>query len=141
MNIHIEKIKNHIQDHKVAYACGATAVLTAGITYLVVRSNAAQGGAGGGNAQGGLTNTASRSFLIKSPQTIIKTINVLERDGRGHPGYPIRNLETKHIEFSQKAMADYFGISEGLLSGHLNGKFPDVDGLHFERVNFVPEGV
>ena len=132
MNIHIEKIKNHIQDHKVAYACGATAVLTAGITYLVVRSNA---------AQGGLTNTASRSFLIKSPQTIIKTINVLERDGRGHPGYPIRNLETKHIEFSQKAMADYFGISEGLLSGHLNGKFSDVDGLHFERVNFVPEGV
>lgn len=140
MNIDVnqtkQKIKEHLERHKVLYSCATTGVMFAGITCLIMRSNIAQGGMSRANAQGGLSNTASLIFKNKQ---IINTITVLERDGRGHPGYPVRNLETKHIEPSQFAMANYFGIPEGLLSGHLNGKFPDVDGLHFERVSFPQE--
>lgn len=70
-----------------------------------------------------------------------KTINittVLNRAGRGHPGWPVQNLETNQVFFSQKQAADAFGISETFLSGHLQGKYPDANGLHFQRVNLVP---
>ena len=33
----LKKIKEHFKRHKVAYCCGTTAVVTAGITWLVVR--------------------------------------------------------------------------------------------------------
>jgi hypothetical protein len=139
MKSQIEKVKQHIKDHKVVYSCVATGVVSAGITCIIMRSNIRQGWMDEGIGQGSMTNIASRSLSYKSPQ-MIKVINVLEREGRGHPGYPVRNLESKHVSLSQQEAADYFGISRQLLSGHLNGKFPDVDGLHFERVNLVPEG-
>ena len=62
---------------------------------------------------------------------------MIDREGRGHPGWPVRNLETKHVFLSQKEAANAFNIPESLMSGHINGKFPDVDGLHFERINFA----
>jgi hypothetical protein len=118
----------------VAYWTGSV-VVVAGITYVITRSTAAHGGAGGGNALGGLTNTAS--FIFRNKQTI-KVTAVLDREGRGHPGWPVRNEETKHIFFSQREAARAFDIPEGRLSGHIKGLYPDVDGLHFERINLVP---
>jgi hypothetical protein len=128
------KVKAHIGRHQVAYSMG-TVVVIAGITCFIMRRNIAQGGMSGADAQGGSANTAS--FIFRNKQTI-KVTNVLARDGRGHPGWPVQNLETKKIFFSQKQAAEAFNIPEGNLSGHLQGKFPDVDGLHFERVNLVP---
>lgn len=130
----IEKIKTHVRDHKVFYTSLGSGVVFAGITYVIMRSIAAQGGASEDNAQGGLINTAS--LIFKSTQTV-NVVTVLDREGRGHPGYPVRNLETKRVFLSQKDAAEAFKIPEGLLSGHINGKFPDVDGLHFERVNLM----
>lgn len=128
-------IKTHIKKNKTAYIASAvTAVVIAGITYTIMRSNIAQGEMGNGIARGEITNTASFSFRNK--QTINVT-TVLDREGRGHPGWPVRNLETKKIFFSQREAALAFDIPENVLSGHINGKFPDVDGLHFERVNLV----
>jgi hypothetical protein len=85
-------------------------------------------------AQRGMTNTAS--LIFRSPQTVNITA-VLDREGRGHPGWPVRNLETKRIFFSQREAAMTFDIPEGILSGHITGKFPDANGLHFERVNLM----
>ena len=84
------------------------------------------------DARGASGNTAS--FVFKNNQTINVT-GVLDREGRGHPGWPVRNLETKHVFLSQKAAAEAFDIPATVLSGHLNGKFDNVDGLHFERVS------
>jgi hypothetical protein len=126
----IYQIKSHFERNKNTYII----IGIAGITYLIMRRNIAQGVMGGADAQGGSANTAS--FIFRNKQTI-KISNVLARDGRGHPGWPVQNIETKQVFFSQKDAASAFDIPEGLLSGHLKGKFPDVDGLHFERVNLV----
>lgn len=128
------KIKAHIKKHKYKYGYAATVIATAGITWLIMRSNIARGEVSEGIARGEISNTAS--FNFRSPNTV-NVITVLERDGRGHPGYPVRNVETKHVFLSQHEAARAFGVSESLISGHLNGKFPDVDGLHFERVNIA----
>lgn len=122
------------QDHKEAIIVAA-AMSAAGITCAIMRGNAARGAAGEGSARGAVTNTSS--FLFRSPQTV-NVLTVVEREGRGHPGWPVRNLETKRIDLSQKSAAQHFGIPEKVLSGHLNGKFDDVDGLHFERVSLTP---
>lgn len=128
----IERIKTHIEKHKVAYACTATTVIVAGITAIIMRSNIAQRGMGGGNAQRGLNNTAS---FIYGKNHVVNVTTVLDREGRGHPGWPVRNIETKRNFLSQVEAAKYFDVSESVLSGHLNGKFPDVNGLHFERIS------
>lgn len=127
----LDKVKAHVKRNHIPYII----VGVAGITYVITRSTAALGGAGEGNALGGLTNTAS--FIFRNKQ-VIKVTAVLDRDGRGHPGWPVRNEETKHIFFSQREAARAFDIPEGRLSGHIKGLYPDVDGLHFERVNLVP---
>jgi len=131
-----EGVKAHVKRHQVAYSVGAV-IVVAGITYYIVRSSIAQRGIREGlNAQRGLTNTASY-FSFGNKQTINIT-TVLDREGRGHPGWPVRNLEFKKVFFSQREAANTFDISEGILSLHLQGKLPDAGGLHFERVNLVP---
>ena len=131
----IQKIKKHFKDHQVVYSCTVTAIIVAGITTLIMRSNIALGGMSEGAALGGTSNTAS--FIFRNKQ-IINITSVLDREGRGHPGWPVRNLESKRIFFSQREAAMTFDIPEGRLSGHLKGLYPDIDGLHFERVNLVP---
>lgn len=128
-----DKAVTHVKEHKWVYA-GIGAGFLAGITCALVRSNIAQGGMDEDAAQGGTFNIAS---LIFRDHGTVNITTVLDREGRGHPGWPCRNLETKRIFFSQREAAMAFGIPEGLLSGHLRGNFPDVDGLHFERVNLV----
>jgi hypothetical protein len=132
----IQIVKTHLRENKKVYvASGITAVVVAGITALIMRDNTALGGVRERfNAHGGLTNTAS--FNFRNSQ-VINVTTVLDREGRGHPGWPVRNLETKRIFFSQREAAMALDIPEGRLSGHLKGLYPDVDGLHFERVNLV----
>lgn len=135
MNARVQKVKDHLRKHKEAYIAGGACLAfgaLAGITWPLVRSNIPQRGVSEGIAQREITNTAS--LIFRNRQTINIT-TVLDREGRGHPGWPCRNLETKRIFFSQREAAMTFDIPEGILSGHLNGKFPDAHGLHFERVN------
>jgi hypothetical protein len=130
-----EAIVNHVKRHQVAYSVGAVVVF-AGITYTIMRSKPRpMWGGMEPMPNAGFANIASHFSLGD------KTINittVLNREGRGHPGWPVQNLETKQVFFSQKQAADAFNIGEGTLSSHLKGKFSDANGLHFERVNLVP---
>lgn len=134
MSQRMERVKNHLLKNKNAYLAGGAGFLLAGITCTIVRSNIARGAMDVDRSRGELINIAS--FAFRSPHTVNVT-TVLDREGRGHPGWPCRNLETKRIFFSQKEAALAFEIPENVLSGHLHGKFSDVDGLHFERVNLV----
>ena len=48
----------------------------------------------------------------------------------------IADIQAGRVEISRlREAAQAFDIPESVLSGHLKGKFPDVDGLHFERVS------
>ena len=136
MGTKLDQIKNHFRENKKVYisiGIGLVGGLTiAGITSAIVRSNILQRGMREEGLQRGPFNAAS--FVFSNKQTISVT-TVLDRDGRGHPGWPVRNLETKQIFFSQGEAARAFDVSESVLSGHLKGKIPDVYGLHFERVS------
>jgi hypothetical protein len=128
----IERIKRHFKERKDLYIGIGIGIGIAGITCLIVRGTTLRGGVGVKGLRGGPVNTASLIFRNKQTTNIT---TVLDREGRGHPGWPVRNLETKRIFFSQKEAANAFGIPESLMSGHIGGKFSDIDGWHFERVN------
>jgi len=118
----IEKTKAHFRTNRKIYiALGAGFVMGA-VAVLVVRKD----------------NTLCRinTSRIMSPGDN-NLVTVIEREGRGHPGYVVRCLETNEIFTSQGKAAECLGLRETMLSGHLNGKFPDVDGLHFERINVL----
>jgi hypothetical protein len=124
-------VRDKIRENWKPFVAG---VAFAVITYGIMRSTGLQRGPGVSKLQRGLTNTAS---LIFANQTVNIT-TVFDRDGRGHPGWPVQNLETKQIFPSQKSAADAIGAHESVMSGHIQGKLPDVHGLHFERVNLIP---
>ena len=130
----IEEVKTHIQKHKVAYLVGSHIVI-AGITYAIMRSTVLQRGAGVGILHSEVTNTAS-PFSFGNKQSI-NIITVLESQ-KGHPGWPVRCVETGQKWLSQGAAAKELGVSEGLMSGHVQGKIPDIFGLHIERMSLAP---
>lgn len=92
-------------------------------------------GAGVGILPRGVTNTTS-PFSFGNKQSI-NIISVLESE-RGHPGWPVRCIETGQKWLTQGAAAKDLGVSEGLMSGHVQGKIPDIFGLHIERMSLVP---
>jgi len=64
-------------------------------------------------------------------------VSVVEREGRGHPGYIVRCIETGDMFLSQKEVAKAYNCPDSILSMHLRGKIPDFAGHHFERVGIA----
>lgn len=122
----VDQLKAHVGRHKVAYSFGA-GVAVAGITCLIVRGRYA----GFLRSPDGLETVAIRPFSFFSRQTVV---TVLVREGRGHPGYPVMCRETGKAWMTQGEAAKSAGTSAVNMSQHLNGRFPDVFGLHYERV-------
>jgi hypothetical protein len=139
MKEQIDKIKRHIRKYRVAYSCTVTTLVVAGITATIMRERYA--GGLGSTALGGLGSTSelgkvqSRSLIFSLFNSGNSTaVTSIHTGKRGSPGYVTRNLETGHTTSTQTAMAKEFNIPRSLLSDHLNGKLPDVDGFHFERI-------
>jgi len=136
MRDYIEKIKIHIEKHKMVYSCAATAVGVAGITAVIMRGRyetLAIGGVYGSKTAD--TSITMRPFSFFSQQKNV--VKVIARDGRGHPGYIIRSLDTQELFGSQREAASVFGISETLLSKHLSGKIQNAEGYRFERLSMA----
>jgi len=125
----IDKITSHIERHKGEYCVG----IVAGITCYIMRGRiVALGYAGANGLETADTLVTNRSlFSFFSPHDI-KTVIV--REGRGHPGYLIRNVNTNQYFPSQRAAAKFLGIDEMTVSRHLNGKLSHVVGNRLERV-------
>ena len=131
----IEEVKTHIQKHKVAYGVG-TGMIIAGITYVIMRGTVLHSGAGVGILHSEVTNTAS-PFSFGNKQSI-NIITVLESQ-KGHPGWPIRCIETGQKWLSQGAGAEALDVSKSMMSSHISKNIPDnIHGLHFERMSLVP---
>lgn len=132
-----DSIKNHFVKHKKVYLVTGIILgtgLIAGSTVLLMRHyklvltigkvppvimNEGSKAAIGTNA----------TFIDKS-----KVVNVLERTGRGHPGYMIRDTQTGFVYESQAQAAHDLRLSQSQLSNHLNGRTPHVMGHTFERL-------
>lgn len=123
-----DRVKNHISEHKTIYTAG-TIVVVGGVAFYL--------GARFGSANA-VTNKASNKAMIVFGDQTIKIITVVQRDGRGHPGYPVMNMITKEWWKSATACAEAEGIPIGLLRGCLQGKFSDVDGVPYAWVSLVP---
>lgn len=137
MNERIEKIKDHFRENKAAYISGGLGIIAgAGFTCIIMRGRHAR--------IQGVLDTAENSVFVR-PLSILSNgmtnnvVNVIERGGRGHPGYIVQCLETGETFASQVQAANKMNIPEVLLSAHLRGKFPDVDGFHFERLGMMPQ--
>ena len=126
-----DKIKNHIEKYKTIYCCAATGIVFAGITAVIMKERHAK--VRGAMDEGLVLNKLScvLSFFSKPQQHVV---NVIEREGRGHPGYLTRCLETNDIFTSQTEAAKSFKIPTSVMSDHLRGKFDNAAGYHFERI-------
>jgi hypothetical protein len=131
----IQEIKDHVKKHKIAYSCGGTAVVTAGITCLIMkgRYEVARGEAYG--LETADTSVTVRSFFNFSSKDSGNISTVIHRGGTGSPSYIIECDEIPNVAWlSQRAMSFDTGISETTLSKHLSGKLPDAEGLHCRRI-------
>lgn len=124
----LDLVKAHVGRHKVVYTTCGVVVIGGVAFYLGVRFGSA----------GTVANKASNKAMVAFGDQTIKIITVIQRDGSGHPGYPVMNMLTKEWWPSAKACATKEGISETVLSGCLNGKFSDVNGVPYSWVSFVP---
>ena len=123
-----EKIKAHVKRRQAIYSfCGG--IVIAGITCGIMKGRYA-------DFLRSSDRTAMtvfvRPFAFLSKQTIV---NVIHREGRGHPGYMVLCRETGDVFSSQAEAAAEIGTSAQNMSSHLNGRFSDVYGLHFERLS------
>jgi hypothetical protein len=126
-----ERIKDHLIMYKEAYIVGAIGL--AGITCLIMRDRHAvlQTGADGPD----VATMRSLNFNFFSRQTGSANIStVISRDGRGHPGYITRWLEGEIDYDTQGLAAQEHRIKPSVMSLHIQGRIPDINGQHFERV-------
>ncbi|MET0786965.1 MAG: hypothetical protein ABWY25_09680 [Paenisporosarcina sp.] len=126
----LEKIKTHIEEHKTRYACIATGIVVAGFTCLVMKRGCGAVALGGTDGPVKVT-VHPLAFFSKQENAVFTTIH---RGGPGSPSYIVECIETGEAWLSQRQAATTKNIPEFKLSGHLNGKFTDVDGLHYRRL-------
>jgi len=154
----MNKFKDHIKRHKMVYIAVGTGVVVAGITVVIMRKNVVLHLDAGANGplqattrsdakptywahrpmQSPPTGHIGSSFFSKPSMNIV---SVIEREGRGHPGYLTEWVEEDLIYKSQKQAALNHGVHPNRMSDHINGRLESLDGKHFKRVKNTPEGV
>lgn len=131
-NDKIQEFKNHVKRHKKIYIVGS--VIFAGITLVIMRRRVPLFVSAPENS----TEFNIRPLAFLSKQDVrTNIVNVLEREGRGHPGYLVRCLETDEIFPSQAQAAEAFGGNATTMTSHLLGKYDNFHGFHFERVGIA----
>ena len=123
------RVKQHIKKHKLIYTNVATAVAFAGITCVIMRGRHA----GVQRVPDGSETITVRPLSILSNQKS-NVVTVIEREGRGHPGYRIMDLDTGVVHLSQADTARALNTYPSVISGHIQGKLSDANGHHLMRV-------
>ncbi len=127
MHEKIEKAKQHLKDHKTIYIVGGVAVFTC----LIVRRGCYATLSNSVDSSGSPPVSVHPFSIFSKSGDIITTVH---NGHRGHPGFRTRNLETGAMFNTQADAASAFGVSERNLSQHLNGKYSNAEGFHFERL-------
>ena len=133
-----EDIRNHFQKNKNAYMAGAAGILFAGITCRIMKGSYPDvlrvSESSVPRVLDGPAKVTVTPLSLFSNRMTNNIVTVIEREGRGHPGYLVRCLETNEIFTSQYEAARQLGVWPSIVSGHLNGKLADVAGKHLERI-------
>lgn len=126
MSEKIDRIKKHFRDNKKTYiAIGVTATVTAAVTYIIVKKNAIE-----------IPPMDFNNHIEGDNNTILQEIHI-NMCRPGNKAFVVQCIEDQRVWPSIRAAAEDLNISAGKLGSHLKGKFPDVDGLHFEKVGEV----
>lgn len=125
MSKKIDKVKKHFSDNKQLYlGIGIGAVVTAAVAYLIIQGKDSVD-----------VTAIQKGYTITGD--VSNTINQIIEVGISRPGpksFVIQCLESQKTWPSMRSAAEDLGVNPGKLSSHLNGKFPDVNGLHFEKL-------
>jgi len=127
-----DKIKTHVKKYKTVYCCAATGIVVAGITGVIMRGRYA----GVLRVPDGPVRVTVRPFSFFSKQMNDVT-TVIHRGGTGSPSFVVECIETGEGWLSQHGAALAKGVSDAVMSGHLTGKLPDVNGLHYRRIGIA----
>lgn len=141
----VEKIRSHFREHKELYigiGIGLATTVLAVITWCIVKEEASESRGESDSFPRGGSEDPAPSFLngwtLGDSATVENNISLsIHNKQRGNSGYLTKSLDTGEIFATQKAAAEAFNIPENVLSGHLNGKFNDVDGYKFERLGVL----
>lgn len=135
------RIKAHLEKHRTNYIILGTSVVVAGITMAIMKDPK--------RVLLSETQTTLLSEVVAPDQAHARPFifsdhsimnmgtvtNNIHYGKKGHPGFLTIWVETGKIYKSQKAAARAIGVSDSLMSTHLNGKLSDLDGQHFERLH------
>jgi len=127
MDNRINRIKQHFVEHEEKYVFGVSCFFV-GFTVAIMRGRYASFHR---KLDGPIVTVRPLNFLGKQVNNIL---TVIQREGRGHPGYLVRCLETNDYYFSQNEVANAMSVWPSLISDHLNGKVESIHGFHFERI-------
>jgi hypothetical protein len=123
------KIKNHIEEHKLAYSCVATGIVVATFTSIIMRSVASRQ-----SIRGGISVPAQGGISVLGKNNVLNNVSYISSNRTGPPSWVIRCLETGDLFTSQKSAALELEIPASEISKHLNGMMDNVRGYTFERI-------
>ncbi len=126
-----KNVKDHVIENKEMYI-GFALMYIVGVGVGVRYSKALKAGQTG-NVSLVETVTNINPIGILSKQDITTNITKIFTDNRGRPGHLVYSEDFDRHFPSQTEASKVFGISNTNMSRHLNGKIPDVKGLHFNR--------
>lgn len=157
-----ERLKRHFKENRKVYiAVGATSVIVAGITFIIVRERCADMRGVSDGSSTAESSVATRSFTImrdhsrpirvavgepaqgavgvlgekvKIKNSTLNVVSYVSSERQGPPSWIVRCKETGDIFTSQKAASIEMGLSQAHISLHLNGKMDHVRGFTFERI-------
>lgn len=113
----IEKIKNHLKEHKREYLIGGSCLVGGVLIGAMVKRP--------------IYIQANPNIAVNPAITVNPVVNVNNTMG-GYQQKLVKCLETGQIFESVKAAAEQAGVSRTKMSKHLNGHTPSVEGIHYE---------
>src|SRR5580765_4685076 len=127
----VERIKNHIKEHKEKYIIGATCVIAGLATGYVVGKR--RGSALGEAVQATTLVMSLDRCKIKDSSFLQQTISIYG-NVIGRPGNEIIDLTTGKVFGSQTLAAQDAGVSNNRMWKHLSGEGGDLNGRNFARI-------
>jgi hypothetical protein len=116
----IEKVKNHIREHKEVYLAAAGGAFVGAVGVLLLRDSPAM-----------ISIKEIMNFKYKSPTTAISQIIL---PALGDPGNVVEEIESHTFFNSQGLYGRLHGIKPSEVSRHLRGELPDLNGKHLRVV-------
>ena len=120
MKLSLAKIKTHLYENRKVYIVGTICFVAGAVCVLIFKKGDV------------ITQTVSGSdnTVIGKAENVTIVSNYL--NGRGYVAKAVKCLETGDEFSSQIEAAIAYNVSPANFSKHMNGKLPDIHGLHFE---------